>query len=484
MISRARARQVGLALAMFAGCGDDSDGPPHEQPLIVVHLGEVVDAEGEGARTLALEGSGATTITVYLDSAARVIEASVEGGALPELARADGSVMADAFAAWSGGSWARPRAFDDDHLTLRVPAGAASITLFARGAPPPDSRIERSLAWTEAALLDDPARVGLARVLGAASDDGHGGVLLDRWFRRFATTAHSERALPAQMMDGFAAQYGADPSTWPLDALPFKVTGVHNRLDLGPRGGGCGELRVSIASTDATYSPLHLLFLFRQEPAADDVAPDGDVHCLGAARRWARLSAWDGQAFVDRATQLLDAGLVHDRFLLAESVELTVSPWEWRQWKPVGPDELDNPALFQTLAVPALNTAGPLRDDFLAFVRDNAEALDRREQPIPTTYRAQSARLPPGVPAEPLDLTGLDPQLLTSFPDLAFQLQIMGCPTCHTHNAEFVQTNVDRTFSDFYKAELDARGLRLDAMARGDETSTPPFGPLQDLTPP
>lgn len=484
MTRPARASWVALALALVAGCGDDSDSVPHEQPLIVVHLRDVVDAEGEGARTIALESLGATTITVYLDGAVRVIEASVEGGSTPELARADDSVMADAFAAWSAGSWARPRAYDDDHLTLRVPAGAASITLWARGAPPPKARVERSLAWTDAALLDDPSRVGLARVLAAASGDGHGGVLLDRWFRRFATTAHSERALPAQMMDDLAGQYGADPSTWPLDELPFKVTGVHNRLDLAPRGGGCGELRVSIASTDATYSPLHLLFLFRQEPAADDVAPDGEVHCLGAARRWARLSAMDGQAFVDGATQLLDAGLVHDRFLLAESVELTVSPWEWRQWKPVGPDELDNPALFQTLAVPALNAAGPLRDDFLAFVKDNAATLDRREQPIPAAYRAQSARLPPGVPAEPLDLTGLDPQTLAAFPDLAFQLQIVGCPTCHTHNAEFVQTNVDRTFSDFYTAELDARALRLDAMARGDETPTPPFGPLQDIVAP
>ena len=305
--------------------------------------------------------------------------------------------------------------------------------------------------------------------------------MLDAWFRRFATTLHSERAGPAQLADELALTHGADPATWDLDALPFKVTGVHNRLDLADRGGGCGELRVSIASTHPTYAPFHMLFLFRQAPGEGDVGPGGAVHCLATARRWARLAALSDDDFVIASSLLLEEVLVHERFLLAESVELTVSPWEWRQWTPSESGELDNPPLFMTVATPMLNEAGPLRDDFLAFVAENAESLASRTTPIPSGFRAQSARVPPSVPAERLDLTGLDPAILAAYPSLAGRIEIVGCPTCHTTDANFVQTNVDRTFSPFYERELDARGARLDAMQTGEPVPVPPFGPLQPV---
>jgi hypothetical protein len=335
------------------------------------------------------------------------------------------------------------------------------------------------LVWTDAAIVDDPSIVGLGRVLAAASSDGHGGVLLDRWFRRFATTLHSERAGPAQLMDELAAQQGSDPSAWDLDALPFVVTAVHNRHDLAERGGGCGELRVSLASTHPTYAPLHLIFLFRQAPRADDLGPDGSTHCLGTARRWARLSSLDAAAFVSAAATLLDEVLAFDRFLLAESVELTVSPWEWRQWAPVSVDELDNPPLFQTVATPLLNQPGALRDDFLGWVGDNAQALADRSVEIPASYRPASAQAPPSVPLEPLDLSGLDAAIASAFPNLAHDIEIVGCPTCHTDDANFVHTTVQRTFSPFYDRELDARAVRIDALNRGESQPTPPFGPLQ-----
>src|SRR5688500_3177090 len=92
---------------------------------------------------------------------------------------------------------------------------------------PPLIKRERSLFWTQPEIVDE---VTFGSVLARIASDGHGGRLLDAWFRRFATTAHSERAQPAQLMDEVAASQGADPSTWQLGSLPFKVTGIHNRI--------------------------------------------------------------------------------------------------------------------------------------------------------------------------------------------------------------------------------------------------------------
>ncbi|MFO0554159.1 MAG: hypothetical protein U0271_37610 [Polyangiaceae bacterium] len=465
----------------LTSCADDSSTQPTPDGPVAVDLADFVDEDKEG--TLLLDDLGETReVDINVGDAPVVLEIDVRGPAsvAPTLKDSSGADAGPLAEGWDGGAWFRPRVIDGGTLTLTLGAGVTSVTISARGTPPPAVRRERSLAWTDAALLDDESAVGLGRVLSAASDDGQGGVLLDRWLRRFATTSHSERAGPAQLMDELATTYGVDPSSWPLDDLPFKVTGVHNRLDLGPRGGGCGELRVSLASTHPIYSPLHVLFLFRQPPREDDVAPDGSVHCMGAARRWARLSALDGDAFLDAARAVLDEGLVHERFLLAESVELTVSPWEWRQWKPTGnADELDNPALFQTVAIPILNTPGALRDDFLGFVDENAEALASRTLEIPERFRGASARVPPSAPAEELSLDGIDANILATYPDLARSIERVGCPKCHTENANFVQTTVDRTFSPFYDLELDARKTRLDAQAAGDAVPTPPFGSLQ-----
>ncbi len=442
-----------------------------------MHLSEVATGpEGEGRIDLA--GIEGRTIELHLDGEARVLEIEIAGSAAT-LTDESGEEVGSVAEAFEGGEWFRPRAVSDAIVELD-PGDADGAVILVRGAPPPSEiRRERSLVWTDATLLDDPGAVGLGRVLAASADDGHGGAMLDQWFRRFATTLHSERAAPAQLMDELAQTFGADPASWDLDALPFKVTGVHNRLDLAARGGACGELRVSLASTHPVYAPLHMLFLFQQVPQDDDVAPSGEVHCLGAARRWARLTDLDGEAFTAAASALLDEALVLDHFLLAETVELTVSPWEWRQWSKQDDGALDNPALFQTVATPSLNQPGALRDEFLAFVEDNASALYARELAIPQGFRAQSARVPPSVPAERLDLSGVDSALLSEMPDLAARIEIVGCPTCHTDDAEFVQTKVDRTFSPFYDKELDARGERLAQQAAGAIVPLPPFGPLQ-----
>ncbi len=460
-----------LLLLLVAGCADEAASlpttPPPPDGARVVHLGEHVDAAGEALVTL--DGAGVERVEVHLDGAARVIELDAACG---------GADVAD----WQGephaaGFWFRPRAVGAEVVSLALD-DCDRVRIWARGAPVPLVRRERSLVWTDAEVLDDPTVVGARRVLDAAGGELPGGVLLDRWFRRFATTLHSERAAPAQWMDELAVTLGPDPALWDLDALPFVVTGVHNRIDLAPRGGGCGELRVSLASTHPTYAPLHLLFIFRQVPRDDDAAPDGSLHCGGTARRWARLSAVDGHAFRDAAAALLGETLRGDRFLLAETVELTVSPWEWRQWVPSG-DTLDNPPLFQTVAVPLVNAGGPLRDQFLAFVSENAAGLAARELELPSPFRAQSARVAPSVPSERLDLSGLSPEIAGAHPSLADAIEIVGCPRCHTENASFVHTQTDRTFSPFYDLELDARAEHLDALNTAVAPPLPPFGPLQ-----
>ncbi len=339
---------------------------------------------------------------------------------------------------------------------------------------------ERSLVWTDSRLLDDPATVGLGRLMSAIASDGHGGEMLDAWFRSFARTTHSERAAPAQLMDELRTEQGA-PATWDLDALPFRVTGIHNRIDLADDT-GCGELRVSVASTHPIYAPLHLIFLFRQTPVSDDYNDSGDLDCYATARSWGQLTEFTDAAFLEAARGLVDANLRQETFAMLETVELTVSPWEWRQWQRFDrTDELVNPPLFQTPDVEALNASSALRDDFLAFVEDNAAALSDRMLELPPRFRAPSARAPPTDQRPTLDLTDLSPAVRDAYPDLGRSLEIVGCPACHTFDAEFVQTNVDRTLSDFYDRELDARAARLDLMTSGASVRRAPFGPLQPL---
>ena len=441
-------RRALAIVTLLCACGGESQPPADRHDRAdtlepaVVDLPAAVDEAGYARIDLELEVSGSRQLLVELGGQARIVELAVDG------------------------AWQRPQLHDEDLALTLEGERVSKVTVWAWGGRLPAVDRDRSLVWTDAALLDG---MGLGPLLAAASDDGHGGVLFDRWFRRFASTAHSERAGPAQLV----ADMEGDPASWDLQALPFKVTAVHNRLDLAPRAGDCGELRVSLSSIHPIYQPLHLIFLFGQPVVEGDTAPDGTVHCLETARRWTRLSALSDAAFIDAARTWLASGLVHEHFLLAESVELTVSPWEWRQWTPTGePDALDNPRLFQTVDTPRLNQPGDDRDAFLAFVDDNAEGLLARDVLIPERFRARSATAPPSIPLEPLDLEGRDPALGEA-------IEIVGCPKCHTDNADFVHTLTDRSFSDFYDRELDARALRLERMNDSAEVVVPPFGPLQ-----
>lgn len=355
-------------------------------------------------------------------------------------------------------------------LTIRG-SGDATVQLWARGSEPPAATRARSTAWLDDALLDDTTMISFARVMAAISEDGHGGELLARWFATFTAGPGAGRAAFAQFIGEVEAQQGSDPRAWNLAQLPFKVTGVHNRQDLA-RGDDCGEARVSIASTHPAFSPVHLLFIFRQVPGSDDVTPDGNVHCRGTAARWSRLAALDAAAFASAARALLDETVTHDRFELAESVELTISPWQWRQWTPDGDGGLVNPALFQTIDVTRVNTAGATRDAFLAAVSANRDAIAARTWLVPGAFRSAVAEVQPNATATLPD---------TGDAALDRALGEIGCPRCHTDDADFIQTSVDRKPSPFYDKELDARTLRIDALARGGWPAPATFGALQPL---
>ena len=429
---------------------------------LVVDLEAALDPNLEGEVATRIELDGARDVRILVGERPVVLEAWIEGAAFDDAA-----------------AWRAPRTVDGDIDLVVTGSGTRTLTVWARGTPPPPALRDRALAWFDPAVLDDPAAISLARVLAAISEDGHGGVLLDRWFRAFAAGPGAGRATFAQFLAEVTAAQGADPRAWDLARLPFRVTGVHNRVDLA-RGEDCGELRVSIASAHATFSPVHLIFLFRQDPAADDVTPDGVVHCRGAARRWARLGAFAPAAFAVEARRVLAEAVTRQRFVLAESVELSLSPWQWRQWAPDGNGGLVNPRLFQTIDVTRVNTPGPVRDAFLAEVTAEVDAIAARRWTVPEAFRAQVAEVQPNAKAALVDLAPLA-DALARHPELPRAIGMIGCPRCHTDDADFVQTGIDRRPSPFYDRELDARALRLDAVNAGEEPASPRFGPLQPL---
>jgi hypothetical protein len=372
--------------------------------------------------------------------------------------------------------WWRARPSDGGELELIVTSDAVSearVRVIAR-TPPPDAQRDRSLVWTDPALVDDPSAVGLEKVMTAAAD-GHGGALLDEWLRTFARTAHSERPALADFADHLRDLHGNDPAAWDVGALPFRVTAVHNRLDLR-NDAHCGELRVSLNVTDEVYPFIHFLFLFAQEPTDLDVSFTGALHCEDTAFRWASLSATDDARFQSGARAILDGALVPSSFLLAESLERSVGTWEWRQWRPSG-TSFENPPLFQTVDVERLNAPGSERDELLAWIADEASAIEARRALIPSRFAPLSARATEGVPRPLLDLTGLDPSVDAE--SVARSLDTVGCPGCHARSPTFLQTNADRTFSPFYEDELDARAAVLDSFRTGAPIDAP-FGALSD----
>jgi hypothetical protein len=466
-----------VRLAVLAALAACADRAPIEIEL---------PADGEVTRTFDVDGARQVRV-IAGGGAPIVVEAWAEGGAIAEAPEAQ-------LAAGAPASWLAPRAAAGELAFEVLADGEVALTVWARGAPPPASVArERSLAWLDGALLDEPGLVSMARVLaaiasaggasGGAGGSGTGtagaGRLLERWFQAFAAGPGAGRAAFAQLLAELAAAQGPDPAAWDLAALPFRATGVHNRVDLA-RGRDCGELRASFASTHATFAPVHLIFLFRQVPAPDDVTPDGAIHCRGTARRWAGLTALDPAAFRAAARELLERGLAGDRFVMAESVELTISPWQWRQWVPDGAGGLANPPLFQTLDVPRVNAPGPTRDAFLAQVAEHAPQIDARAWEVPAAFRAPIAEVPPNAVAPLVDLAPLA-GVLAAYPALPRSLGMIGCPRCHTDDADFIQTGADRRPSPFYDKELDARARRLEAYAAGAWPPPPPFGPLQPL---
>jgi hypothetical protein len=469
--------QVAAALAALAiGCASDVSAPDGS-----------IDASSQVSTDASVEACTASTIELTTEVAhtldarcdvvlvlrePRIVELSTDGAAV-RLGDREGSDLG-------------PLRLEPGDHPVRIPEHV-TLTVRDLGPAPGELRIARSLTWTDPALLDASSVVGLGRVMQTAAGGEHGGLLLAQLFARFASTAHSERLGPQRLLAAFAADHGDDPRAWDLDAMPFVVTGVHNRVDLASDS-HCGELRVSFASTHPLYRPFHLIVLYRQEPMEGDWGADGRAHCAATALRWARLSALDGRAFLEAARARLDETLTSASFLAIESLEFIISPWEWRQWflrdneaaetRGELPRVPDNRPLFQTLDPALLDPSRPDRGEALRWIEANAAALSARSALIPEHLRSPSARVNDGVPWVPLDLSGLDPSVAAAYPTLRQQIELTGCPGCHATDADFVQTRPDRTFSPFYTRELDARLVRLRAQAEGRATPAP-HGPLQ-----
>jgi hypothetical protein len=355
-------------------------------------------------------------------------------------------------------------------------AARIRITLTVR-ARPPEAVIGRSLAWTQPALLDDPDVVGLGRLLEVLAGD-EGGPFLDRFLRSFARTAHSERPALAQLADDLREDFG-EPAMWPLDELPFRVTGVHNRLDLRTDR-HCGELRVSLAATLPELGPFHLLFIFEQPASPEDRAVTGTVHCEERAARWAQLAEATSDQLETEARAILDEMLQPERFVLVETLERTVGAWEWRQWAPEDGDAMSlvNPPLFQTLDVPRLNRDGPERRTMLRFIEANAEPIMEQRAHLPAELRPRSAQAIEGIERASLDLSGLPGSLDAT--RIETQLDRMSCPGCHHRAPTFLQTSVDRQLSPFYERELEARREALNALWLVPPPPPSTLGALQD----
>lgn len=477
------ARAIAVLFAVtWLGCGDDG---------AMVTLDGSVDADRARTWMLGVPPADGSPLVATLDVAAPA-EIALEGLPAGEhLVRLEVIGAADVTAPWivptdivDGGFLARSRRVTGplEPIAVGGEPGTSVRLVIAIRAIPPDADIPHSLAWTDPAIVDDPSAVGLSRVLAAWSDDGHGGLLFDHFLRTFGVTAHSERPALVELADALAVDFGADPAAWDIDALPLRVTAVHNRIDLR-NDAHCGELRVSFNVTDPDFPFVHFLFLFAQGTDGD-LSELGIRHCEETAFAWARLASTTDFAAAARA--ILDASLVRDRFLLAESLERTVGTWEWRQWAPVEnvdpatrdalPTVVTNPRLFQTVDVEAVNAPGALREDFLAWVAANADAVEARSIGVPERFAPLSARATEGVLRPELDLSGIDPARSET---LRVALDRVGCPGCHERSATFVQTSPDRVFSAFYMDELEARREALDGFREG-VIAAPPFGALSD----
>ena len=464
MSHKFRKLKPSLVLAALVGCAGSSEP-------IVIDLAAALDPAFTAEITRSFDVDGQREVQVIAGTPI-IVEGWADRGAI------EGAPDAQ-LASGASASWMAPHLVDDDFRFTITGDGEVTLSMFARGTPPPPVARGRALAWFDGALLDDPSVISFAGVMATISEDDHGGRLLERWFTAFAAGPGAGRATFAQFLDEIRTAQGEDPAAWNLGGLPFKVTGVHNRHDLG-RDVDCGELRVSIASTHPTFSPIHFIFLFRAPILDDDVTPDGAVHCRGSARRWARFIALDPEDWKTTARELVATSLTRDSFLLAESVELSISPWQWRQWRPDGNGGLSNPPLFQTVDVARVNAAGATREAFLAEVRTNAAQIAARTWPIPAQFRSAVAEVQPNMKASLVDLAPLT-DVLATHPQLARTIGMIGCPRCHTDDADFLQTGFDRKPSPFYDRELDARAARLDALNRGEWPGLVPFGPLQSF---
>ncbi|MDQ3266763.1 MAG: hypothetical protein M3Y59_24445 [Myxococcota bacterium] len=380
---------------------------------------------------------------------------------------------------------------------LRVTSDQAAELRFiirSEGELPQSLNSALSLEWpTNNRVVSDKDVVGLGRMMALISAEGHGGPLLAHWLASFESTEGPSRSGPAALLAHLQAQRGADPALWNLDELNFSVSSVQNRIDLRDAT-SCGQLRVVITATDTGFEEaFQMVFLFKQPPRPLDYSPQGTLHCTATALVWARLSKsgalpTDGQNPIATA---IGEVLQRANFLRVKTSEKigAETDYEFREWVlAVNPDPAAAPALrnllvnrpmFQTVDTQRLNTPGAERDAFIAYVSDNAAALNARTALIPQEFLAVATRAD-GVNWTPLDLSGVPQPTLDAFPQLRQQIEVVGCTGCHTSRAgtKLIHSRRNGGHSAYLLEELSARTNDLLKLSTGVPEPVP-YGPLQ-----
>ncbi len=351
-----------------------------------------------------------------------------------------------------------------------------------------------SLEWpTNHRVVSNKDVVGLGRMMALISAEGHGGPLLAHWLGSFESAEGPSRSGPAALLAHLQSTKGADPALWNLDDLNFTVSSVQNRIDLRDAN-SCGQLRVVLTSPATGFEDaFQMVFLFQQPPRPLDYTPLGTLHCTSTALVWARLSAAGVQPVTaeDPLTSVLENILQRGNFLRVKTSEKigAETDYEFREWiLALNPDPTATPALrnilvnrplFQTVDTPRLNTPGPERDAFLAYVGDNAAALHARTALIPQQFLAVAARAD-GVNWTPLDLTGVPQATLDAFPQLRQQIEVVGCTGCHRSRAgtQLIHSRRSGGHSAYLVEELIARTVDLLRLSTGVPQPVP-YGPLQ-----
>lgn len=395
--------------------------------------------------------------------------------------------------------WISPRVYKRGSHVLKVTAKEdthVDVLVHLQGEPAIPT--DMSVAIERPVYTSQSWYSGIHGMMGLVADDGHGGRLLEHWLASMSQ-GDGARAGPGQLLAKLKQDHGDDAAKWVMSSLPFRGVIITNRIDLLD-GVNCGELHFVVTSTAAGFEKLNFRFRFVQPPQGADVSKFGTLHCMRTARDWAAVGTQPNPDDpVDLADDRLTTVLTRVNFKSVQVSEAigTDGDWQFREWKrtanpdsgtlAVLPNVLAPITLEQTVDVAKVNAAGTVRDQFLAYVSENAAALTSRRSVIPEAYRTQATHLQENAwtnhTNQKVDLTGVDAAILAANPTLRPSIEVVGCSGCHGASASAVhvrttgpQTDPDK--SAFLREELRLRKAFLTALQSGP-VARPAYGPMQ-----